>query len=226
MAVKGSVGRCLPARRGRHDPGPVLRAVTPAARRGPTSGAADPARPRPSRSRPSRGVLGRRDRPGHQASCCSTLRRHRTGATDLLDLGCGYGPIAVDAGPPGPRRHGVGRRRQRAGRRPAPAQRGAAGLDQRARRCRRERLPDRRRVRRHLQQPARSGSARPPCTTCCSRWLPRLGPAATPTSSCRSTSAPTRWPRWLGEQGWPTDSARVRGRLPTARSSIRPQTPQ
>ena len=81
---------------------------------------------------------------------------------DLLDLGCGYGPIALTLARRAPRRHGVGRRRQRAGPRPVRRQRRRATASPTSACVAPDAVPDRCCVRNHLVQsadPHRQGPA-------------------------------------------------------------------
>ena len=112
-------------------------------------------------------------------------------AGDVLDLGCGAGPIALTMARRSPERDGVGDRRQRTGPRAVPGERRRkrdhqhprGGARRRARRC-----P----VRHDLVEPAdphRQGGAARTAAALAAR--PRH-PRASRRWSCRSTSAPTR----------------------------------
>ena len=63
-------------------------------------------------------------------------------ATTLLDLGCGYGPIALTLARRAPAAHGVGGRRERAGPRPVPRQRRAATASATVRAVTPDEVPD------------------------------------------------------------------------------------
>ena len=155
-----------------------------------------PRPPRPhagARHRPGR-VRRRPHRPRH-ATCCCRRRRHRRPPGDLLDLGCGYGPIALTMARRAPRRHGVGRRRQRAGAGccapRTPRQHGLTNV-----RCvTPDAVPDDVAFATIWSNPPiRIGKA--PLHELLLRWLGApVARRRAPTSSCRSTSAPTRWRR-------------------------------
>ncbi len=165
--------------------------------------------------RPRR-VLGRRGRHRVRSCCCSTVPPPPpTG--DLLDLGCGYGPLALHHGVALAGGDGVGGGRQRAGPRLCAAQRRGGRPHQRP--CRRARRGARRRaVRRRSGRTRPSASGRPRCTSCSSSWLGRLDDVRRPTSSCRSHLGADSLAPLVGEQGCRGATARRRGR-PTGSST-------
>ena len=131
------------------------------------------------------------------------LRAPTPPAGDLLDLGCGAGPIALTMAHRCP-----------------DATVWAVDVNERARRCARRTPPPTgsatcrwpRRTRcpatsasRRCGATRRSASARRRCTTCCCTGSPGSRPTARPTSSSTSTSAPTLLQRWLTEQGHPAE---------------------
>ena len=194
--VKGSVGRG-----GWHDPRAVLRRR---ARGGRPAGARcaltlpdlDRGADRPTAA--CSAATG--STPAPAACCWRRRRRRRTG--DLLDLGCGYGPDRRHPGPPRARGHGLGRRRQRAGggpvRRRTPRRLGSTNVRAlvaadpgRGRR----RAARRRPLRRHLVEPAHPHRQGRPARAAAPAGWPGSPRTAAPTWWCRSTSAPTRWPR-------------------------------
>ena len=217
------MARRLPSPRCRHpqpEPGrPLLLGPAPSgpsARRGRRAGA-----PRGSPARPDhrpRGVLRRQGRRRHPGPA----RRGPAGApapTVLVDVGCGYGPIAVHPRPAGrPDADGVGGRRERAGPRPVPGATPrptgwAIGCAwSRPTRCPPTWWSTR------SGPTRRSGSARRRCTTCSPTGWAACRPApARPRSWSRSTSAPTRSPAGWPRPGLAHRADRVAGRLPDPR---------
>ena len=193
---------------------PVLRTVTPGARptslgprwRCPTS----PSSSRPTRaSSPVTGID-----PGTKYLLLEAPTPSDRCA-DLLDLGCGYGPIALTLARRAPAGRRVGGRRRTSGpstcapatpsRRPRQRHgspwphRAAVATDQPTA------IPDDVRFDAIWSNPPiRIG--KPALHELLAR-LARPPPAdgRTPTSWCRSTWAPTRCSRWLADQGWPTE---------------------
>ena len=127
------------------------------------------------------------------------LRPHRRPPTgELLDLGCGYGPIALTlAAVAG--RDGVGGRRERAGPGAVRRQRAAHGTPQRPRRRARTTCPTTCASPRSGRTRRSASASRAPRTA--ARWLARLDAGAQASWSCTATSAPT--PSAAGwKQGW------------------------
>ncbi len=125
------------------------------------------------------------------------------GSAAVLDLGCGYGPIAVAlamrapttdvwavdvnerAVESDPRQRGAPRTRSSAGRHAGHGA-GRAG------------------VRRHLVEPTRAGRERRHCTRCSTQWLPRLRVGAHAYLVVQKNLGADSLQRWLTNQGWPT----------------------
>ena len=136
------------------------------------------------------------------SACCSTDRRRRTARRDLLDLGCGYGPIALTLAKRAPDATvwavDVNRRALALCAENADGQR----RQQRARR-RAGRGAGRRALRRDPVQPAdphrQAGAARP------ARALAgRLAPDGRALLVVQQHLGADSLARWLDEQGWPT----------------------
>ena len=216
MGDKATVGTGgVPTATPRRSAGRVTTSSRPVGALAPAHGAPRPARRARSTSRTDRGVFSARAASTPAPSCLLLeAPAPAAGRRRCSTSGCGYGPIALHAG--------------RAGRPAATVW--AVDVNERALDlCRGERRAPRRSPtcaggRRPTRCPPtsrstgsgrtrRSGSARPRCTSCCERWLGRLAPtAARPCSSCTSTSAPTRSPRWLDERGVAGRAARLPGR--------------
>ena len=138
--------------------------------------------------------------------CCSTTSRRRPAEGDLLDLGCGWGPIALTLALRVARRPRLGGRRQRARARPRAPQRRAARRDQRPRRSRPTTCPTTCGSR-PSGRTRRSGSARTRCTRCSLRWLGRRAPGGEAHLVVGKNLGADSLQRWLAEElGLPTSS--------------------
>ena len=145
--------------------------------------------------------------------CCGRRRRCRRQRHRASTSAAATGPIAVTMALRSPGLDGVGRRRQRAGARAVRGQRGGRRRRQRSRGRRRTSVPADVRfdvIWSNPADPHRQGRA-PRAADDVAR--PPRHRTATPCSSSRSTSAPTRCSAGSA-QGWPTSRAASRQGLP------------
>ena len=151
--------------------------------------------------------------------CCCSTRRAPPATGAVLDLGCGWGPIALALGLLSPRRLGVGGGRQPAGAGPGPAQRRRPGTGGLPRRARPQDVPeDLRFAAIWSNPPIRVGKAvlHDMLLPGCRAWPT----AARHTWSCRRTWARTRcsggWTRnWPGGSPASSRSPVTRARAPS-----------
>ena len=129
---------------------------------------------------------------------------------ELVDVGCGYGAIAITAGAAQPRRAGLGRRREPPGPRSLRAQRRASRRGQR--RARRARRGSRRRSGSPPCTRTRpSGSARRGCTSCCSPGSAGSSPTASATLVVQRHLGADSLAAWLTGLGHRVDRIRSKG---------------
>ena len=170
--------------------GPLLHRAAGLPRRAPAA-ARPPGRPR-GRGRDRRRHLLARPRRPRARACCSTTSPRRRPTGDLLDLGCGWGPVALTLALESPAAHGLGGRRQRARARPRRGATPSGSASTNVRAVRPDEVPDDVRVRRDLVQPAdprrQGGAARDAAAA----GSPPRAAAARRTSSSARTSGRTR----------------------------------